>query len=650
MCVSHHSLQTYLRRKMLFLIFFLSVLLLPFRVTWAAEIAKWTFSDNTVPVANPPAFTCITTGNCVFSFNPASSSGLGTASFHASGATSGQYSWVNTNWSTNTTAIDTNKYFQIKVETTGYNAISVSFYGYRGGSSSPKSFDISYGTNGSAFTNLTGGTSSDATTGTFKPHTFDLSGVNDINNKTSVYFRIYGWNASGSGSVRIDDITVTGTAIAANAAPTASLVNINGTPKEGQSLTGNYVYSDAESDAEGTSTFKWYLADDAAGASAAEISGVTTKTYTLAAGDVGKFICFEVTPVALTNTSPGAAEKSTCLEVLSAAADAAPTATSVDFSGTLKQGQTLTGSFTFFDAESAPAGTHTYKWYRANDNLGAGETAISGATGNTYMLTASDFNKYISFEVTPAAGSGTSPGLPAKSSYKGAVTNDPPTATASITGTAKVGFALTGNFVYSDTENDSAGTHTYKWYLANDSVGTGASAISGAISTGYTTVATDENKYVCFEITPKAISGSLTGTAAKSAYVQIVAASANVAPMASGVSISGTTTVGQTLTGVYTFFDGDGDTEATSTFKWYRADNNTGAGASEIATTLSYTLTAADVGKYLRFEVTPVASGGTTLVGSAAQSKNICVLKLLQSLLVVQLSSEVQHKVVMWVL
>jgi hypothetical protein len=39
--------------------------------------------------------------------------------------------------------------------------------------------------------------------------------------------------------------------------PTASNVLIAGTPQVGRVLTGSYTYADAESDLEGTSTFRW---------------------------------------------------------------------------------------------------------------------------------------------------------------------------------------------------------------------------------------------------------------------------------------------------------------------------------------------------------------------------------------------------------
>ncbi|MBS4689593.1 hypothetical protein J4G63_20415, partial [Aeromonas sobria] len=53
------------------------------------------------------------------------------------------------------------------------------------------------------------------------------------------------------------------------------------------------VYSDADNDAEGASTYKWYR-------NGAEISGATAKTYTVTAADQKNVISFSVTPVAAT--------------------------------------------------------------------------------------------------------------------------------------------------------------------------------------------------------------------------------------------------------------------------------------------------------------------------------------------------------------
>ncbi|MGX2959375.1 S-layer homology domain-containing protein [Peribacillus sp. JNUCC 23] len=81
----------------------------------------------------------------------------------------------------------------------------------------------------------------------------------------------------------------------------------------------------------------------------------------------------------------------------------------------------------------------------------------------------------------------------------------------SISGTAKEGQVLIGNYTYSDNESDLEGTSTYQWYRADDETGTNKTAISGATSNSYTLVAEDGNKYIFFEVTPVAHSGETTG-------------------------------------------------------------------------------------------------------------------------------------------
>ncbi|NJK98902.1 MAG: hypothetical protein HC905_31885, partial [Bacteroidales bacterium] len=87
----------------------------------------------------------------------------------------------------------------------------------------------------------------------------------------------------------------------------------------------------------------------------------------------------------------------------------------------------------------------------------------------------------------------------------------------------------------------------------------------------------------------------------------------NQPPVAGKVLIRGNPVVCQEITGVYAYSDAEQDAESGSTFRWLRADNT-----EEFpefipgATSLSYTVTAADQNKYLYFEVTPKASSGNT--------------------------------------
>lgn len=90
-----------------------------------------------------------------------------------------------------------------------------------------------------------------------------------------------------------------------NAAPTVSGVNISGTPADGETLTGQYTYSDVENDSEGVSTFRWLR-------NGVIIPGETSNTYILTSGDIGNQIEFAVTPMASTGATAG-------MEVLSGA-------------------------------------------------------------------------------------------------------------------------------------------------------------------------------------------------------------------------------------------------------------------------------------------------------------------------------------------
>jgi uncharacterized protein YjiK len=388
---------------------------------------------------------------------------------------------------------------------------------------------------------------------------------------------------------------------ALNTAPTATNVTISGTAQVGQVLAGNYTYSDADGDIEGTSTYRW-LRDDA------PISGATARSYTLVEADQGALIRFEVTPVAATGASPGAPVQSPAVGPVAAPTpNSAPTATNVTISGTAQVGQVLTGNYTYSDANGDVEGTSTYRWLRDG-------AAISGATARSYTLVAADQGAMVVFEVTPVAATGASPGAPVQSAAVGPVAaptpNSVPTASnVTISGTAEVGRVLTGNYTYSDANGDAEGTSTYRWLRDGAEIG-------GAAARSYTLAAADQGAMIVFEVTPVAATGASPGAPVQSAAVGPVEAPNN-APVASNVTISGTPEVAQVLTGNYTYSDANGDIEGTSTYRWLRA----GAPITG-ATARTYTLVAADQGAMIRFEVTPVAATGTS-PGAPVQSPEV---------------------------
>ena len=180
--------------------------------------------------------------------------------------------------------------------------------------------------------------------------------------------------------------------------PTASSVFISGTPRVGQVLTGIYTYVDAEGDLEGASTFRW-LRDNVV------IPDATARSYALVATAEGALIRFEVTPVAQSGPSPGLEDTGDAVGPVTPNPDprTPPTASGVFISGAPQVGQLLTGSYTYADAEGDLQGASTFRWLRDG-------TPIAGATAQNYTLVAADQGAMVSFEVTPVAQSGPSPG------------------------------------------------------------------------------------------------------------------------------------------------------------------------------------------------------------------------------------------------
>lgn len=144
---------------------------------------------------------------------------------------------------------------------------------------------------------------------------------------------------------------------AGGSAPVANKVVVdNTTPAPGDTLTGSYAYTDADNDAEGVSTFKWYRGNT-------EISGATGKTYTVVTADLGQTLRFGVTPVAATGTpSTGTEAKSastaavgTIQAQLAASVSAADSALTVSPASIAADDSTeATVTFTAKDAQNAP--------------------------------------------------------------------------------------------------------------------------------------------------------------------------------------------------------------------------------------------------------------------------------------------------------
>lgn len=260
-------------------------------------------------------------------------------------ATGAARGWGGIGWAANAAAgIAANKFITFSTQAaTDYtlSLTSVNPFSYRRSSTGASSAELQYQIDGGAFTTITTyNLSSTASSGATL--TTDLTGVAALQNVPStsvITFRIVPYGASSTtGTFYIfdvanstaSDLSVNGitTYSPTNQAPTATAVSVTGTPTIGQTLTGNYTYNDTEGDLEGTSTYRWFRADDISGSNEIAIPSATGINYQLTSTELNTYVRFGVTPKAATGTVTGIEAYSSPRMLVSPLGDAVSTITS----------------------------------------------------------------------------------------------------------------------------------------------------------------------------------------------------------------------------------------------------------------------------------------------------------------------------------
>ncbi|EAM9431665.1 hypothetical protein BCN14_27200, partial [Salmonella enterica] len=199
-----------------------------------------------------------------------------------------------------------------------------------------------------------------------------------------------------------------GVVIDPEATPSAELLDIRGLLEVGQTLEGSYAFNPNDGDATDRSMLAW------SSGGVQRQSGVAKDEYIIVAGDVGKILTFQVTPVngkgrsgtpvsISTNTegvsvSGGDSNKGHEGEVINK--DAIPSADNLNIAGKLEVNQDLTGSYRFNPNGGDTGDRSTLAW-RSGVVL-----RQSGVAMNIYTLVAGDVGNILTFEVTPENGRG----------------------------------------------------------------------------------------------------------------------------------------------------------------------------------------------------------------------------------------------------
>jgi hypothetical protein len=404
------------------------------------------------------------------------------------------------------------------------------------------------------------------------------------------HYRLVAANSDGT-TYGYDETLTTSTVT--NVAPVNTTApSIGGSALQGQTLS---VSPGTWTPAPGGYTYQWQASTDG-GVTWSNISGATGLSYQVAAGDLGAEIQVIVTATNAYGSS----------SAVSAPAGPVGSGTPVVsgqpvVSGSPDQGQVLSAVSTW-----APSGTsYTYQWQGSTDG-GTTWTNISGATGATYQLQATDLGAQIRVVIGAVNAFGTAS---VASTPVGPIVANAPVSTVAPT--------VTGGAQRTDTLTATAGswsgtaiTYSYQWQRSGDG-GTTWASIDNANQPTYVLQNGDEGDSVRVLVTAANPSGI---TSAPSAGTPIVAPfpPANTAAPA----ITGTAVRGSALNATPGTWTGPGNQY---TYQWQR---DAGEGYVDItgATAARYTLGVADEGATVRVVVSATNPDGTISVPSTATS------------------------------
>ena len=388
--------------------------------------------------------------------------------------------------------------------------------------------------------------------------------------------------------------------------PQASNVVVSGGTQPGETVSASFDYSDpdderAGTDNKGQSLYQWLRSDTSDG-EYTEIAGATSKDYVLTDEDVSKYLKVRVTPVSTEQPTTGDPVESDAYMT-----SMPPAADKVKINGKAMVDGELTAEYTYSDPNNDPEGASTFRWLRA-DSADGEYTAIAAATAKTYTLTDADVGKYLKVEVTPVSSKApfTGAAVLMEDSFMGPCL--PQAANVEIEGVMAQGQLLQAKYQFSDPNGFEESGTKYNWYRSSTADGE-YELIQQTETPAYRLTDAEKDCYIKLGVVPGKAEKPNSGSEVLSeAYGPVGDTVSAQAPVAQNVKISGNPAVNQTLTGQYTYYDINEDTEEGTSFRWLVSDTADGEYTPiENATEQFFVVTADLLGKYIRFEVTPRA-------------------------------------------
>ena len=351
-------------------------------------------------------------------------------------------------------------------------------------------------------------------------------------------------------------------------------------------------------------TYQW-LSCSALGGGCSEITGATEPTYTIGSAEIGD--SFEVL-VTATNAQGHSSATSPETSITGGGVQPPVDVLAPSILGLAITGQAVTAT------EGAWTGTeptYSFQWELCNSSGGAC-AEVSGATKSTFSIPDGDAAHTLRVIVTASNSAGT---VSATSEHSSEILGVAPVSTEapSVSGTATAGQILTASSgKWSGTEPI---LYEYEWLRCNTAGGE-CSTVAGASALPlYTVAAGDVGHALRVKVIAKDIAGSGTAESEPSATIAGVPPSNLVAPLLTGLTITGQTV--SAIEGAWT-----GTEPISYSFQWELC-NASGASCSEIggATKSTFTIPDGDAAHTLVVVVTATNVAGQVSKASSASTE-----------------------------
>ena len=405
--------------------------------------------------------------------------------------------------------------------------------------------------------------------------------------------RVTGSNAAGTATAH----TAIGAIVEAAPPVATSLPGISGTARDGQLLTGTRGgWTGTEPIA-----YNWqWRRCSPTGLSCVNIPGADDATYRLTPADVKSTIRLRIEATNVRLMTPVESPPTAAIQAAKPSLVTAP-----EIAGATRDGETLTATDGEWDG--TPVIVHTYQWERCA--LPDACEAILGATGKTYVLTASDLGSPVRVRVTATNAGGS---LAEYSAATQPIATVAPASTAlpAITGTPRDAALLTASpGTWTGTVPQA---RTYRWRRC-DAAGSGCADIAGATASTYRLTVADVGSTVRVVVSSANAAGTATATSARTPLVSPDPPANAVLPV-----VTGELRDGRTLRADH------GEWTGTPTlgygYRWQRCTETLGTldcKDIEGASSPTYTLRTADAQHRVRLVLTASNAGGNASATSA---------------------------------